>query len=498
MRIVIFFILFIAGAGSFACAQEELKPNLVIPSKKQLAYQSMEFVGFIHYNLFTFPPTIKDPEKAKWWGNEPAANFNPKGVNAEQWAKVAKEIGMKELILTVKHHDGFCIWPSAFSEYTVRESPYKSGKGDIVKEFTDACHKYGIKVGFYYSPFDAHHRDYGKPEYNNFFKNQLRELLTNYGEVSEVWFDGAAFWNGYYGGANEKRVVNRDTYYPWKEINKLIYELQPKALIFNFFGPDIRWIGNEKGVAGETCWSTITSDSLKIETGKSIFPYLAAGDPIGKEWIIGQCDVPDRPSWSWKKEDDGKVKTPQQLVDLYYRSIGRNTVFLLNVPPNIEGVFPDQDVASLKEFRSIIDETFKWNIAAGAKVTTSNFRLKAAKFSPDNVTDNIDNTYWATDDDQKTASIEINTNPNSVFDRIVLQEPICLGQRISEFDIEILKDNKWQTVSKGTTIGYKRILKIDPVQCNKLRINIKRATNTPALSNVGLYKASERETIKKL
>jgi alpha-L-fucosidase len=493
MKIIASLSLVFLSACSCINIDADIKSNAVVPSEKQIAYQSMEFIGFIHYNLFTFPATVKGTEKAKWRGNEPASTFNPKGVDTEQWVKVAKEAGMKELILTVKHHDGFCIWPSKFSDYTVRESPYKKGKGDIVKEFTDACHKFGIKAGLYYSPWDAHHKDYGKPEYINFFKNQLRELLTNYGEINEMWFDGAAFWNGYYGGANERRIINRDTYYPWKEINNLIYELQPKALIFNFFGPDIRWIGNEEGVAGETCWSTVTADSLKIETGKSIFPYLAKGDPDGKNWIIGQCDVPDRPSWSWKKEDDDKIKTAQQLVDLYYKSIGRNTIFLLNVPPNTEGVFPSQDVAELKEFRAIIDETFKENIAQNAKATATNYRGRTAKFLPGNITDTIDSTYWATDDDQKTASIEIEINSTKTFDRILLQEPIRFGQRISEFDIEAYKDSAWKTIAKGTTIGYKRIFRIDPVQCSKIRINIKGATNTPAISNFGLYKASAKE-----
>ena len=489
----VFCLLFMFGiVCSCTNVQEDIKPNAVVPSKKQIEYQSMEFTGFIHYNLFTFPRTIKDPKNSKWRGNEPAASFNPKGVDAEQWVQVAKEVGMKELILTVKHHEGFSIWPSAYSDYTVRESTYKNGKGDIVKEFTDACHKFGMKVGFYYSPFDAHRADYGKPEYNTFFKNQLRELLTNYGEISEIWFDGAAFWDGYYGGANERRVVNRMTYYPWEEINKLIYELQPEASIFNFFGPDCRWIGNEKGIADETCWSTINGDSLIIGD-QSKFNYLGSGDPNGKNWIIGICDVPNRPSWSWLKEEDDKVATPQQLVDLYYHSIGRNAVLLLNVPPNIDGVFPEKDVSVLKEFRSIIDETFKVNIAENAKATASNFRAKAAKFSPANITDNIDSTYWATDDDQITASIEIETDSRKEFDRILLQEPIRFGQRISEFDIEAYKDNTWQTIAKGTTIGYKRILRINPVQCSKIRINITGATNTPALSNLGLYKASPKE-----
>ena len=493
MKCVLTILLVVGSIFSCTTLPEDITPNPVVPSDKQIEYQKMEYIGFIHYNLFTFPATIKEPNKLKWWGNEPASTFNPGGVDAEQWVKVAKEAGMKELILTVKHHDGFCIWPSKYSDYTVRESPYRKGKGDIVKEFTDACHKYGMKVGLYYSPWDAHHADYGKPGYITFFKNQLRELLTRYGEVHEMWFDGAAFWNGYYGGANERRVVNRDTYYPWKEINSLIYELQPKASIFNFFGPDLRWIGNEGGVAGETCWSTVTADSLKIETGKSIFPYLATGDPYGKNWIIGQCDVPNRPSWSWRKEDDDKVKTPQQLVDLYYKSIGRNTILLLNVPPNIDGVFPEQDVASLMEFKAIIEETFKENIAEYAKVSASNFRAKSAKFSPGNITDNIDSTYWATDNDQRTASIEIEISDKKTFDRILLQEPIRFGQRISEFDIEAFKDNTWQTIATGTTIGYKRIFRIDPVQCSKIRINIKAATNTPALSNFALYKASSKE-----
>ncbi len=315
---VIFFLtMMLAGCSS--------GPSPVLPSPEQLAYQQMEMVGFIHFTVNTFT------DKEWGYGDEDPAVFNPTALDAEQWVLAAKAGGMKQLILTAKHHDGFCLWPSEYTEHSVKASPYKDGKGDIVREFVDACRKHGLKVGLYLSPWDRNHKDYGNQEYIIYYRNQLRELLTNYGEINEIWFDGANGGDGYYGGDNCERHVDKLTYYDWPNTIQLVKELQPGIKIFSDAGPDIRWVGNEHGFAGETFWSTISTENLVI--GASDPAYLNRGDPMGDQWIIGQCDVSIRPGWFYHASEDSLVKSPQELVDIYYKSVGRNGVLLLNCPP---------------------------------------------------------------------------------------------------------------------------------------------------------------------
>lgn len=468
-------------------AQKEITPNKVVPSQKQLDYQSMEVVGFIHFNMNTFT------DKEWGYGDESPTLFDPKKLDTEQWVKAAKDGGFKELILTAKHHDGFCLWPSAYTEHSIKNSPYKNGKGDIVKEFVDACAKYGIKAGLYLSPWDRNHAGYGTPTYLTYYKNQLRELLTNYGKISEVWFDGANGGDGYYGGAKETRKIDKKSYYPWEEIREIVYKLQPGASIFSDAGPDIHWIGNERGIAGETCWSML--DRTKVAVGDADSDYLNTGDFFGTSWVIGQCDVSIRRGWFFHTTDDETVKTPSQLVDLYYRSVGRNAVFLLNLPPNRDGLFAEKDVASLKKFKEILDKTFKENMVANAKVTATSQFAKDSKFSSDNLTDNDANSYWAAAADKRQASLEMAIDSTKKFDRILLQEPIKFGQRICSFDIQVLKPGGWQTIASGTSIGYKRLLRITPITGSKLRINIRDANNTPALSNFGIFKAAGGDVV---
>ncbi len=468
-------------------AQKEITPNKVVPSQKQLDYQSLEVVGFIHFNMNTFT------DKEWGYGDESPTLFDPKKLDTEQWVKAAKDGGFKELILTAKHHDGFCLWPSAYTEHSIKNSPYKNGKGDIVKEFVEACAKYGIRAGLYLSPWDRNHAGYGTPAYLTYYKNQLKELMTNYGKISEVWFDGANGGDGYYGGAKETRKIDKKAYYPWEEIREIVYKLQPGASIFSDAGPDIHWIGNERGIAGETCWSML--DRSKVAVGDADSDYLNTGDFFGTSWVIGQCDVSIRKGWFFHTTDDETVKTPSQLVDLYYRSVGRNAVFLLNLPPNRDGLFAEKDVASLKKFKEILDKTFKENMVAGAKVTANSQFAKDAKFSSDNLTDYDANSYWAAAADKRQASLEMAIDSTKKFDRILLQEPIKFGQRICSFDIQILKPGGWQTIASGTSIGYKRLLRITPISGSKLRINIRDASNTPALSNFGVFKAAGGDTV---
>ena len=475
----IFVLLLFSFTGT---SQPGIKPNSVVPSQKQLDYQSMEMVGFIHFTVNTFT------DKEWGYGDESPAVFDPKKLDAEQWVKAAKDGGIKELILTAKHHDGFCLWPSAYTEHSIKNSPYKNGKGDIVKEFTEACAKYGIKAGLYLSPWDRNHAGYGTPAYITYYKNQLRELLTNYGKISEVWFDGANGGDGYYGGAKETRKIDKLTYYPWKEIHEIIHQLQPDALIFSDAGPDLHWIGNERGIAGETFWSMFNSN--KVTVGDSDTDYLNRGDYFGNDWVIGQCDVSIRKGWFYHATDDESVKNPSQLVDLWYKSVGRNAVFLLNIPPNRDGLFAEKDVANLKKFREILDNTFKENIASNAKALATSVLNKSEQFCACNITDGDPNSYWAADNNKRDVSVEIEIDSTKKFDRILLQEPVRFGQRISSFDIQLLQPAGWQTIASGTSIGYKKILRITPIAGSKIRINIHDANNLPALSNFGLFKAA--------
>ncbi|MBK9105444.1 MAG: alpha-L-fucosidase [Saprospiraceae bacterium] len=467
------------------CLAQPIAPLPVVPSFEQQAYQQMETVGFIHFSINTF--TGKE-----WgYGDESPSLFNPTALNAEQWVIAAKEGGLKELILTTKHHDGFCLWPSAYTEHSVKNSPYKNGKGDVVREFVDACHKHGVKVGFYLSPWDRNHAGYGKPAYIEYYKNQLTELLTLYGKVDEMWFDGANGGDGYYGGARESRTIDRETYYPWTSIFTLAKKLQPGILIFSDAGPDIRWVGNEHGYAGETFWSTI--DKSKLVIGASDSDYLNVGDPHGNAWLIGQCDVSIRPGWFYHPEQDTMVKSPRQLVDLYYKSVGRNGVLLLNLPPDKRGLLHEADVASLKAFRSIIDSTFHTNLALGkvASITTdkTNYRYAARE-----VTDGKSTTSWYPPTDKQTEELVLDLGAEYAFDRIMLQEPIFLGQRINQFALYIKDgDTLWKEIASGTTIGYKRLLRIEQVKAQYIKIVFGAEDVKPALSEVGVYLSDDAE-----
>jgi len=433
----------------------------VLPTPAQVEYQQMELVGFIHFTVNTFT------DKEWGYGDEDPVLFDPDELDAEQWVKVAREAGMKELILTAKHHDGFCLWPSAYTAHSIKNSPYKNGKGDIVKEFTEACRKQGLKVGLYLSPWDRNHPDYGTPAYITYYRNQLRELLTGYGEINEIWFDGANGGTGYYGGANEERRIDRKTYYDWPVTIKMVKELQPEIKIFSDAGPDIRWVGNEHGIAGETFWSTISDEHLVI--GDSDPAYLNRGDPEGNRWIIGQCDVSIRPGWFYHAAEDSMVKTPQQLVEIYYKSVGRNGVMLLNMPPDRRGLIHETDVASLKEFRAILAESFQHDLASGTslKVLARN---------------------------STTAEIMLDLGKPVMFDRILVQEPIREGQRVRSFRVEAeIASDQWETVAHGTTIGYKRILCIPPVSAGRLRLVIEDAVYPPSIARISLFKSSPRE-----
>ncbi len=467
----------------FACAAKEVAPPSplpVLPSANQLAWHQMEMNAFVHFTTNTF--TGKE-----WgYGDEQPQLFNPTGYDADQWVRTFKEIGFKGVILTCKHHDGFCLWPSQYTGHSVKNSPWKDGQGDVVRDVAEACKKYGLKFGVYLSPWDRNHADYGSPAYLEYYRNQLKELFTNYGTVFEMWFDGANGGDGYYGGKKEKRSIQGSTYYEWPTTLDLVRELEPEILFFSDAGPGVRWVGNERGVAGETNWNTITPDTLYAGKG-GIEKLLNEGSENGTAWIPAEVDVSIRKGWFYHAEEDTLVKTPEQLFDIYLTSVGRGSTLLLNIPPDRRGLVHENDVAALKGFRALLDSEFKTNLALNKKVTASSFRGDDKQFAATNLTDENKDTYWATNDDETTASFEIDLEQNQTVKYIVIQEYIQLGQRIKSFVIEVHKNDAWQTVAEATTIGYKRIIKIEPVDTDKVRIKITGAKACPVISNVEVY-----------
>ncbi len=473
-------LLFCTAIFSQAKKTAPPAPLLPVPTATQLAWHKMETNAFVHFTTNTFT--------GREWGNgdEKETVFNPTAADAGQWAKALKDAGFKMMILTCKHHDGFCLWPSKYTEHSVKNSPYKNGKGDIVREASDACKKMGLKFGVYLSPWDRNQAQYGKPGYLTYYRNQLKELFTQYGPVTEMWFDGANGGTGYYGGANEERKINSKTYYGWPTTLALVRSIQPKVLFFSDAGPDIRWVGNESGIAGETNWNSITPDTL--HAGKpGIEKLLNTGSPDGTKWIPAEVDVSIRPGWFYHAAEDDKVKTPEQLFDIYLSSVGRGSNLLLNVPPDQRGLFHEKDVASLKGFRELLNKTFALNLAKKAAVTADSYRGKAAAYAPANITDDNENTYWCTNDGVTTGTVTISLAKASTIQYISLQEYIRLGQRVQSFNVEIWKDNAWQAVASATTIGYKRILKVAPVETGKIRINITAAKACPVISNIEIY-----------
>jgi alpha-L-fucosidase len=439
----------------------------------------MEFYGFIHFTINTF--TGKE-----WgYGDESPSLFNPTDFDAEQIAGTAAAAGMKGLILTCKHHDGFCLWPSKYTEHSVKNSPWRNGRGDVVKEIAAACRKYRLKFGIYLSPWDRNHKDYGRPEYLTYFRNQLRELLTSYGPIFEIFFDGANGGDGYYGGARETRRIDRDTYYDWPTTWNLVRGLQPDTCLFSDAGPDVRWVGNERGIAGDPCWSTLNRDDFA--PGRADEARLNRGDRPGSHWVPAECNVSIRPGWFYHADEDSKVKSAVALVDLYYLSAGRGASFLLNLAPDRRGQIPDVDVNSLREFRRILDATFAKDYAQGARVSASNTR--GPGFAPRNVIDRRLDLYWTTADQIKTPYLILHLNHEQTFNVVRVREYLPLGQRVEAFAVDVWKDNDWREFARGTSIGNCKLVRGKPVTATKVRLRITQAPVCPAISEFALFAA---------
>jgi alpha-L-fucosidase len=459
---------------------EPPEPVYPIPSATQIAWHEMEMNAFIHFTMNTFTDL-------EWgMGSESPSMFNPSEANPSQWTDILSATGFKGVILTCKHHDGFCLWPSRYSEHTIQNSPYKKGKGDLVKELSEACKLSGLKFGVYLSPWDRNHADYGKPGYIDYYRKQLQELFTQYGPVFEMWFDGANGGTGYYGGANEKRSIDGRNYYDWPATLDIVRKLQPDVIFFSDAGPGVRWVGNERGIAGLTNWDMINPDTLYA--GKpGIEKFLNEGSENGTSWIPAETDVSIRPGWFYHEKENDKVKTPEELFDIYLTSVGRGSVLLLNVPPDRQGLIHENDCRSLQGFHDLLKKEFKTNLTAGAKISASSYRGSEKIFNGSNTIDGNKETYWATDDTVKSGWVEINLGGVKTVRYVVIQEYIKLGQRVRAFTIETWKDGQWKKIVSGTTIGYKRILKTDPVETNKVRVNILDARACPVISNIEVY-----------
>ena len=455
------------------------KPFGPVPSENQMRWQEMEYYAFLHFSINTFT----DQE---WGGGDESPNlFNPKDLDCRQWARVCKEAGMKGIILTVKHHCGFCLWPSKYTEFSVKNSPWKDGKGDVVRELADACKEYGLKLGVYLSPWDRNSADYGKPEYITYFRNQLTELLTNYGPIFEVWFDGANGGSGYYGGAKETRRIDRKTYYDWSNTYALIRKLQPNIVIWNDGGDrgDLRWVGTEAGFVGETNWSLLNA------TGDVTNDMLRSGLENGDSWVPGEVNTSIRPGWFYHTTEDNRVKSLPKLLDIYYSSFGRNATMLLNFPIDTRGLIHENDAKASRELAANIKETFAVNLAEKAKVSASNVRGNSKEFGAEKTIDGNKDTYWATDDGITNASLTLDFGKPTTFNRFLVQEYIRLGQRVKAFKVEALVDGTWKEVAKATTIGYKRILRFPGVKATQVRFSITDSKSCPVISNLGIYNA---------
>ena len=455
-------------------------PVLPVPTDRQLAWHEMEQYAFVHFTTNTFT------DKEWGYGDEKESVFNPTAMDVAQWTKTIKAAGLKGLVLTCKHHDGFCLWPSKYTEHSVKNSPYKGGKGNVVDEVEKACRAEGLKFGVYLSPWDRNRSDYGSPSYIEYYRNQLKELFDAHKPIFEMWFDGANGGDGFYGGANEKRKIDGKTYYDWPVTLKIIRDMEPNVIFFSDAGPDIRWCGNESGHINETNWNTITSDTLYA--GKSgIQELLNTGNENGTSWIPAEVDVSIRPGWFYHAKEDSLVKTPEQLFDIYLSSVGRGANLILNIPPDRRGLINEKDVASLQGWKKLIDAYFKTNLALNQPVQASSVRGNAVEYNALKVNDGDKETYWATNDEEKTGSVEIDLGQPKLISFVTIQEYIKLGQRVKSFRIEMLRDGKWVAIAKGTTIGYKRIVKLFPTEAQKVRLVITDSKACPVISNLEIY-----------
>ena len=470
-----FFWLLIFGIYNLA-AQPGRQPAMPKPSAAQLAWHEMEYYFFIHFGPNTFT--------GKEWGHgdEPEDIFNPSALDCRQWARIAKASGARGIIITAKHHDGFCLWPSKYSRHTVRESKWKNGKGDVLKELSAACREAGLKFGVYISPWDRNHPDYGTEKYNDVFVNMMKEIFAAYGPIWELWWDGA---NGE--GPNGKRQV-----YDWHRFKQTVKSLSPHTIIFSDTGPHARWVGNEKGIAGISNWNYLDTAGFTPGLGAPHTDTLNQGNMNGKAWIPAECDVSIRPGWFYHSNEDDKVKKPEELFQLYLKSVGRGANLLLNIPPDTRGLIHENDSAALAGFKKLRDQSFANNLIAGAKA--SKF-YHYAESRAGEVVDNNPATF------QTLSVVDPNTTGNQLlllqFPRktavncIVLEEAIQHGQSIKEFEVTFWQGQRVLDRIRGSTIGRKRIISFPTKQIDSFSISVLDAKGYGSIREISAYLIGE-------
>lgn len=480
------------STAAYSQNQSAPAPYGALPTERQLKWQETEMYCIVHFTPTTF-------QNKEWgYGDANPSIFNPTNFSAEQIVAAAKSGGFKGIVYVAKHHDGFALWPTKTSAYNISESPWKNGKGDMVREFQLAAKAEGMKFGIYCSPWDRSNTNYATPEYVTIYRNQLKELYSNYGELFMSWHDGANGGDGYYAGKNEKRKVDQSTYYDWMNTWAITRKLQPNAAIFSDIGLDVRWVGNEKGIAPETSWSTIT---IKGNEGKAAMPgfmddaNLGSGTRGGKQWIPFEGDVALRPGWFYHPEQDNQLKTTAQLFTIYCNSVGHGGALDLGLSPTTEGRLHPNDVAALAAFGKFLKQVFAHNLAKEATITVSNLRGKQQKlFGTANLTDADRYSYWGTDDAIHHATAELSFKKPVQFSIIQLRENIKLGQRIDSVGVDVFQQNKWTRVANATSIGANRIIRLPHAEtAGKIRIHI-YAPVSIALSEIGVYLEPEIKT----
>ncbi|MGD9635420.1 MAG: alpha-L-fucosidase [Pirellulales bacterium] len=472
-------LLLTAAASGVAAEPAPPPPHGATPSPQQLAWHDREFYAFVHFNMNTFTGV-------EWGhGSEAPQKFNPTQLDCRQWCALFKECGLSGVIITAKHHDGFCLWPSRYTEHDVANSPWRGGKGDVVRELADACREYGLWLGVYISPWDRNNPIYGKEDaaYNDYFVGQLEELLTNYGPIAEVWWDGA---NG------DRNNPAKHQEYDWPRFIATVRRLQPNAVIFAppYSPGDIRWVGNEAGRAGATQWSTYPAH---VDEDPAT---LNVGIEGAETWMPAETDVSIRPGWYWTRMTDDRVKSVDDLLDIYYASVGQNTNLLLNFPVDDRGLVPDADARQLRGLAKVLRSTFAVDHAQGGRVTASNVRRETAQFAAANLTDDDPATYWATDDDVTSPTVTIEFQQPAAFNRVVLQEHIALGQRVRAWTLAVRSDGKWRDVGDGTTIGHKRIACFPTVTADAVQLSVRDSRACPVLENIGVFTAPPQVSIE--
>jgi alpha-L-fucosidase len=464
---LIIFMLSLSPAG-FCQHISKVGP---LPRAEQLKWQDNNFYLFVHFG----PNTFTDLEWGK--GSEKEEVFNPTALDCRQWCRIAKAAGAKGIILTAKHHDGFCLWPSAYSTHTVAQSSWRDGKGDVLKELSAACREAGISFGVYLSPWDRNHPAYGTPEYNEVFVNMMKEVVSRYGPFFEFWWDGA---NGE--GPNGKKQV-----YDWHRFESTMRRIAPETILFSDIGPDARWVGNENGFAGKTNWNLLDTAGFTRGAGAPPADTLNQGNVNGANWIPAECDVSIRPGWFYHASEDSLVKSPKALFEIYLKSVGRGANFLLNVPADRRGLIASPDSAALMGFARLRSASFHSPLTENRGTT---MMLDGKNAKPE-LTDGRQSTWISMGTDYKNKFLDIRFNKITEVNCVLLKEPLQNGQRVKSFTVELLKGNRLLASLHQTTIGHQRILTFPKQAITGMRIRINDAKADPLISGISIFRIND-------